>query len=212
MKFQSILISSSKNLEIVEINDFLRQNFLLPEDIKEINLMEILPLKTSIGIGQLEQISGWINRKSVETKFVLIRNAETLTVEAQNSLLKNLEEPPENTLFILITKNRERILETIVSRCISLFYLGSKEDKKEIIEIAEKIIQSNYIDRLKNLDNLAKEYTNREEIAEVVFTVIKALPKDKTTPEQLKVLKNIYLGVKSSVNLKLCLDLLAIYI
>lgn len=212
MKFQSILISSSKILNKEDLNEFLGQNFLLPEKINDLNSIEILPLKNSIGIGQLKGVSEWINLKSNQTKFVIINNSETLTQEAQNSLLKNLEEPPEQTLIILITKNRERILGTIISRCVELFYKNKEVTTSEFKGIAEKLIKTNYIERLKILDNISKEYSNREDIAEIVSEVLKALPKESITKEKLETLKNIYIGVKSSVNLKLCLDLLAIYI
>ncbi len=50
-------------------------------------------------------------------RFVLFLYADNLTVEAQNALLKTLEEPPDNTIFILISSNIGKILPTIRSRC-----------------------------------------------------------------------------------------------
>ncbi len=50
-------------------------------------------------------------------RFVLFLYADNLTVEAQNALLKTLEEPPGNTIFILISSNIGKILPTIRSRC-----------------------------------------------------------------------------------------------
>ncbi len=40
-----------------------------------------------------------------------------MTVEAQNALLKTLEEPPNYAIIILVTNNKESLLETIKSRC-----------------------------------------------------------------------------------------------
>jgi len=37
--------------------------------------------------------------------------------QAQNALAKNLEEPPEGIIFILITSNKDKLLQTIQSRC-----------------------------------------------------------------------------------------------
>lgn len=48
----------------------------------------------------------------------LIRSAETMTLRAQNRLLKTLEEPPGQALIVLLTKNAEQLLPTIRSRCI----------------------------------------------------------------------------------------------
>ncbi|MBI2339716.1 MAG: DNA polymerase III subunit delta' [Deltaproteobacteria bacterium] len=55
-------------------------------------------------------------------KVVLIDEADSLTRQAANSLLKILEEPPHSTLFILITSSLFRILPTIRSRCRRLFF------------------------------------------------------------------------------------------
>ena len=48
---------------------------------------------------------------------VIIQDAEKMTVQAQNCLLKTLEEPPENTYIILVTEHSEILLPTIISRC-----------------------------------------------------------------------------------------------
>ena len=50
-------------------------------------------------------------------KIVLIYRAETMNIAAANALLKKLEEPPENVLFILVTHQAQRLLPTIRSRC-----------------------------------------------------------------------------------------------
>lgn len=50
-------------------------------------------------------------------KIYVIRNAETLTVEAQNALLKTIEEPAEYVLLFLLSQNKEMLLETVCSRC-----------------------------------------------------------------------------------------------
>lgn len=48
---------------------------------------------------------------------VIIRDAENMTVQAQNSLLKILEEPPRDTYFLLTTSHPEQLLTTVKSRC-----------------------------------------------------------------------------------------------
>jgi DNA polymerase-3 subunit delta' len=50
-------------------------------------------------------------------KVFLISNAETMNAEASNSLLKTLEEPSSDSLFILTVSQKEQLLATIVSRC-----------------------------------------------------------------------------------------------
>ncbi len=51
-------------------------------------------------------------------KVILINNAESLTLNAANALLKILEEPPENSYLILTAQNISSLLPTILSRCV----------------------------------------------------------------------------------------------
>ncbi len=55
---------------------------------------------------------------SGKCKIVYIINAELMSIEAQNSLLKILEEPGKNNYFILQSSNKYKLLPTILSRCI----------------------------------------------------------------------------------------------
>ena len=50
-------------------------------------------------------------------KVCVVDTTEDLNISAANSLLKILEEPPKNTLFILVSNNQQSILPTILSRC-----------------------------------------------------------------------------------------------
>ena len=51
---------------------------------------------------------------------VIIHDAEAMTPQAQNALLKTLEEPPEGTCFLIVTSHPESILNTVTSRCARL--------------------------------------------------------------------------------------------
>jgi len=53
-------------------------------------------------------------------RFIIIASAHLMNEASQNALLKNLEEPPEGVIFILITPYPERLRETIRSRCWSI--------------------------------------------------------------------------------------------
>jgi len=52
-------------------------------------------------------------------RVIVICPAEAMNSNAANALLKNLEEPPRNTLFILVTHKPQQLLPTILSRCVS---------------------------------------------------------------------------------------------
>ena len=60
-------------------------------------------------------------------KFMLVWMADKLNIAASNKLLKLLEEPPERTIFILISENEEDIIQTIRSRCQILHFNGLTE-------------------------------------------------------------------------------------
>ena len=76
------------------------------------------------------QINGTIDIKpySSQHKVYIIENAELMTTQAQNALLKNIEEPPEYGVFILLTQNAEMLLPTIRSRCIILKLRNIKDE------------------------------------------------------------------------------------
>jgi DNA polymerase-3 subunit delta' len=69
-----------------------------------------------------EQINGDIAIKpySAPKKIYIVDEAEKMNVQAQNALLKTLEEPPEYAVIILLTTRREAMLQTILSRCVLL--------------------------------------------------------------------------------------------
>jgi len=75
-----------------------------------------------------------------KNKIYIIDEVHMLTTEAFNTLLKTLEEPPENLIFILATTEAHKVLETIVSRCQKFdFRRISVEDiKNRLKEISQK--------------------------------------------------------------------------
>lgn len=87
--------------------------------------------KLSIGITDIKQMQKNLFQKPFNSSYkaVIIAHAETLTIEAQNALLKTLEEPPEYAFIFLLANNKEVFLPTILSRCkiISL-----EEEPKEL--------------------------------------------------------------------------------
>lgn len=77
------------------------------------------PTGTSLKIAQVRELQKVIHLTPVEGRYqvAILLRAEDLTAEAANSLLKVLEEPPERTVFILVTTNEQALLPTIISRC-----------------------------------------------------------------------------------------------
>ena len=77
----------------------------------------------SIGVDDVRiQINDTVSIRPYSSpyKIYLVDEAEKLTVQAQNALLKTIEEPPAYAVLVLITTNPEVFLPTILSRCIQL--------------------------------------------------------------------------------------------
>lgn len=77
-----------------------------------------------IGVDEALDIVKSLSLKSYEGghKVMLIWMAEKMNIAASNKLLKLIEEPPEKTIFILITEDEEQIISTIRSRCQVLHF------------------------------------------------------------------------------------------
>lgn len=73
----------------------------------------------SITIKEIRALNEWTNFRPFikETKIALCVDFHTATAEAQNALLKTLEEPPNNTELFLHVDDTQNILATVVSRC-----------------------------------------------------------------------------------------------
>ncbi|PNV60353.1 DNA polymerase III subunit delta' [Clostridium sp. chh4-2] len=77
----------------------------------------------SIGVDDIrEQINDTIMIRPYSSyyKIYIVDDAEKMTVQAQNALLKTMEEPPAYAVILLLTTNQEAFLPTILSRCVQL--------------------------------------------------------------------------------------------
>lgn len=85
-----------------------------------------------------ESIVKKISTKSYEGgyKFMIIYYPERMHLNGANKLLKLIEEPPEKTLFILVSENQEQLLTTILSRCqiINIPHLQDEDLKASLIQ------------------------------------------------------------------------------
>jgi DNA polymerase-3 subunit delta' len=81
--------------------------------------LEPEPDKQSISVDQVREFIGFFRLTSHGSRgrVAIVYPADSMTVNAANSLLKTLEEPPAGTLIILITESLKRLPSTVVSRC-----------------------------------------------------------------------------------------------
>lgn len=113
----------------------------------------LAPEKDSVKIDQIRDVLKNLNKAPLEAplKVVMIDEAEKMTLGASNSLLKTLEEPRPQTLFILIATNLFRLLPTIRSRCRKLFF-NSPETCESSSYLANQGMEGNREELLTMLD------------------------------------------------------------
>jgi len=97
------------------------------------------PSGKNIKVEQIRELQKKAQLKPYEAakKIYLINQAETMTTEAANCLLKILEEPPKETVFLLIAINPYSLLPTILSRCQSI-----PLSRVPLVEISEMLVRN----------------------------------------------------------------------
>jgi len=101
--------------------DFAKQAEMLEEDLEK---------QKTLKIETIREMQKEVATKAHEGKWkvFIIEPAEKMNAAAANSLLKTLEEPPDNTIIILIARHKETIMQTIVSRSQTLFFEPLPQD------------------------------------------------------------------------------------
>ena len=101
----------------------------------------IEPDGNSIKIDQIREFQKKVSEKPIisQRKVYIINDSDKMTVEAQNCLLKTLEEPPEFVTIILVGTNENAFLSTIKSRCMILHFEEISEE--EILKYLEENYQ-----------------------------------------------------------------------
>ncbi len=106
------------------------------------DFIQIKPDGKVIKIEQIRQMQEKILEKPIvsDKKVYIIDDADLMTKEAQNCLLKTLEEPPKFAVIILVLSNESKILNTIKSRCMRIFFekLKNEELNKYAVENFDK--------------------------------------------------------------------------
>lgn len=170
----------------------------------------IIEQEKSIGIEivRLIQKNLFLSPVKGKTKAIILKDAHTITIEAQNALLKILEEPPQHALIILLANNPEAFLPTVLSRlvCITL-----KEEQRILTQdecldmqtFTHSLVQLPIGQRLK----LAQDHGKSKEetllfLEKMLFAtraqVIQDVTNEKTpNPSILKELQKTYTIVKT---------------
>lgn len=108
--------------------------------------------KDSIKIDQIRIMNEKIFEKPISSKrkVYVINNSEKMTIAAQNSLLKTLEEPPEYATVILICNQENLLLPTVKSRCTRIDFHNLTNEEIEVY------LKNNSIDNSKEILELSR--------------------------------------------------------
>ena len=149
------------------LGDF-NKDILNYEDYKEIGPLEG---KKIISVDQIREIIKEANELPTESekRVFVIDEADKMNSEAQNSILKTLEEPPEYVVIILIVTNESKMLETIKSRCNIIKFDTLKESEIEKYLVEEKLFDKSRkdveikllngsLENVNNLDSMLENY------------------------------------------------------
>ncbi len=107
---------------------------------KDVDIYEI-DAASNRGIDDIRALKEAVHTLPYESpyKVYIIDEVHMLTKEAFNALLKTLEEPPEFVVFILATTERDKLLDTITSRCqVFDFHAPTREQLRKLVEQVAK--------------------------------------------------------------------------
>lgn len=203
--FQSYLIVGQEEARLAKRKE-LANNLGINLNGSSPDVSVIFPqTKNSIGIDEIRNLKKHIFQKPIKNPFklVIIANAHTLTLEAQNALLKIIEEPPQMAIMILESPHKARLLPTILSR-VTIMQAASQQNRNSITSIMdeqeEKLLTS--VSNIENpiawLDEQIIELTNR-------LLRGKARTKIKKTTHALNLLKEAKQMIEANVNAKFVL-------
>lgn len=161
--------------------------------------------KKNIAVDQIRNLRtiAYLSAHTSKRRAFIIEQASTMNASSQNSLLKVLEEPPSDVLFVLLTESAEDLLETVVSRCltVSLFppnfeealdYLTKKEGvnpkKAEPLLREEGNNIGRVLSRLKSgssdkAGDRAREFFEAIEKGNALEAMLITVPMEKNRPE-----------------------------
>lgn len=120
------------------------------------DVFEIFPEGSSIKIDQVRKVIQSYADKPLEgaKKVYILHDAHTMTPQAQNALLKTLEEPISESIVILLADNLEQLLATVVSRCQVLDFSEGLKESGLPEEICQKAAET-FLKAAKKTDNPA---------------------------------------------------------
>ncbi len=187
-----------------------KKDTLTSPDIKNIDILEG---KRSIGIDQVKEGIKFLQEKPFELKnrFLVVKNAGKMTVEAQNCLLKTLEESPGDSVILLSAENEASVLETVVSRCRRMALGVLSYEKPADMPSFGDMLKASTGEKLAYAEEISK--SEREDIVQFLNYCIseqrKSLASSASAAENIKLLAKIRTDIETTnIGVRTALDLL----
>lgn len=139
-------------------------------DVLAFNVLEINSEDgKDIGIDKAKEVAKFTHKAPMtgSKKLAIIYDAHKLTIEAQNALLKTLEEHPEYIDMVLVTRSEGGLAETVISRCKKVV-LASKAKKKGSKDSLSNILEMDTGARVTASLKLSKK--DKKDIIEILHT------------------------------------------
>lgn len=200
----------------VSQEEYLKE-FIASHDISPFDVNTILE-EGSVGIEIVRKLQEKLYLKPYKSKekLIIVNRAESLTIEAQNALLKVLEEPPLDTYIFLCTTSEEVFLPTILSRCHIVVIDKAREEvteeKKQISQdYLKTLIDGSVADKLALAEELAKDKENLKDwiatMLEVAHAQFLTQPTDTYYANILSTLQQMYTTLTTTnVNPRITLE------
>lgn len=112
--------------------------------------------KKNISVAQIRELrlDAFVKPHEARRRVFIIDNADSMNEQAQNALLKILEEPPETVMFILIAESKSAFLDTVISRCVILtLSCPDRQTAAEYISANTDFSEDDIINALDNKQN-----------------------------------------------------------
>ena len=160
---------------------------------------------SKLGIAEAKKIKQHFALKpySAKGRAVVLEDSGELTIEAQNALLKTLEELPKDALFILGANSDAKLLPTVLSRCqVEKLHFTVDSEQEHYKEDIEKLLELSIPERFEYIEKLK----DREEFFHSLIEYFhKKLPEN---PAFLKELLQTEQWAKQNVNIRAILEYL----
>lgn len=209
MSISTIVTGNNKESREEKILNLINDSKFSLKNNPDLLIIEKVKNKKSIGIEEVREIGKFLKILPIShtQKIVLIKEANVLTPEAQNSLLKILEEPPEYARIILEAESSEKFLATIISRCQTII----SGDTLEKVDKSTNFLEMNLDQRFDWAEKISK--LEKDEIIEELNLILKEIKKTSNKPSKestnllLEVIDNLS---KYNLNSRLALEYLSL--